>query len=324
MAYGSFAPIYIHIEKAFVANGRRLELEVFKGLAWFADAYGFCYPGLKRLATTIHRGERTVERALNDLIAWNLVKMHVTENRLRRGKTQIDFQLNPMALYIREELEPVSWEAWGQNRVITAPFSVEIEKVSVELNLRESQPDRTRLSNQNQEPKPRPKHNPQTEPQPRTLKNSVESDDSDTAQRTAQNSALAQTQRKSASTQPDEVGVAESLKDSAAAADGDAPAKKLTVYASPLADFDSEQLAQYLRTHLPTQLKQARALVDTYGIEHVNKGIEWLNERRRVAPVQNPAGLFVWAIQNGEIPKPLAVMSDNPFLNGKYKDWIDR
>ena len=338
MAYGSFAPIYIHIEKAFVANGRRLELEVFKGLAWFADAYGFCYPGLKRLATTIHRGERTVERALNDLIAWNLVKMHVTENRLRRGKTQIDFQLNPMALYIREELEPVSWEAWGQNRVITAPFSVEIEKVSVELNLRESQPDRTRLSNQNQEPESRTKPKPDTEPQARTLKKSVESDDSDTAQRTAQNSALAQrlndsdgqnsalaqTQRTSAQTQPDEVGVAESLKDSVAAADGGAPAKKLTVYASPLADFESEQLAQYLRTHLPTQLKQARALVDTYGIEHVNKGIEWLNERKRVAPVQNPAGLFVWAIQNGEIPKPSPMPQPGDSLAGIYADFFER
>lgn len=338
MAYGSFAPIYTHIKKAFIANGRRLELEVFEGLAWFADAYGFCYPGLKRLATTIHRGERTVERALNDLIAWNLVKMHVTENRLRRGKQQIDFQLNPMALYIREELESVSWEAWGKNRVINTPFSVEIEKIGVDLNLTESQPDRTRLSKQTQEPNPRPKHNPQTEPQPHTLKNGVESDDAALTQRTAKNSALAQrlndsdgqnsalahTQRESAEIQRDEIAVAESLKDSAAAADGGAAEKKLAVYASPLADFESEQLAQYLRTHLPTQLKQARALVDTYGIEHVNKGIDWLNERRRIAPVKNPAGLFVWAIQNGEIPKPESMPKMGESLAGIYADFFNR
>lgn len=334
MAHGSFAPIYIHIKKAFVGGGRRLELEVLEGLAWFADAYGFAYPGLKRLAATIHRGEKTVERALNDLIAWNLVKMHVTENRLRRGKPQIDFQINPYALYIREELEQVAWDAWGENRVINAPFSVEMQKVSVEVNLRESQPDRTRLSNQNQEPKPRTKPNPEPEPQPHSLEKGVSTDDSQTDKNSPigqendedsyKHSATAQNQRNSATTQRDEVAVAESLNQvpppSGGAGEGEA---KLSAYAVPLADFESEQLAQYLRTHLPTQLKQARALVDTYGIAHVNKGIEWLTERQRIRQVQNPAGLFVWGIQNGEIPKPES-QEEKRLLSGKYSDFFER
>lgn len=104
MALGSWMGIYISVSDDLMAERREQELLLLMAIMRHCDRLGFCYPGRARLMAMRRISQPVYERRLAFLEERGYVRM--TESwDWRRRQPQFDFQVSPLAIYIREEFQ---------------------------------------------------------------------------------------------------------------------------------------------------------------------------------------------------------------------------
>lgn len=333
MAYGPFAPIYTDIEMRLIRLDERLALEQLRALAWHADRLGVCFPSVRRLKTVTRRGYETVNREIDKLIAWNLVRLHSQYSPLRR-RTETAYQINPMVLYIREDLEAEAWKLWeshesGANRVPSVPTYENSSVPDLRSNRRnQNQPESEstiRNQNQNHHQNHQPSDSAGGKPflngdgdEPKHAQNGTNADSNGVAPSAKRN-------RKTKDTESPESQTQREAHEQNPAPHSAPPPSPLAEYKTALADADAEDMAQYLNAYLPTQLAQARHLVATYGVAQIDAALDWLRGEKKV---KNRAGLFVWYLKSGATSaadrRPVAPEESGSLLSGEYAEYFER
>lgn len=333
MAYGSYAPVYTSVEMILIEQNERTALEVLRAIAWHADPKGVAFPGVRRLMTVTHRGFKTITREIARLDEWNLIRVHEFYNPMK-GRNEIVYQLNPMALYIREEIEIEAWALWdkhpkGKSRELLGVFKNASSVLKNEVGVLGVRGNHAQPENQTQNQKQIQIQNPESDPQ-RSLKLSEGvflgfSANGHSPNGYGQNRNTVTTrnpnpQRVAQSAQYHDSDNTESQQRAAHETDSRPPRSVVPPprkdYTKPLSEPADEDLAQYLNTYLPTRIEQARGLVDTFGVQHIEAGLRWLDEERQRSYVRKPAGrLIAWLRDHKTEPTLFA---------GKYADFIDR
>jgi len=151
MALGSYIPLYAWVIEQMMADRHEQELLLLMAIAKHCDPYGLCYPGRITLMKLRHCSQKTYEKRLSVLLDCDYV--HVIETYdYRRRQAQFDFQVSPLVLYVRPEIQDYCLSVFnGGDRDFNA------EKIFLEILLRtkESQPEtEPEAVNQNQKPEP--------------------------------------------------------------------------------------------------------------------------------------------------------------------------
>lgn len=333
MAYGPFAPIYTDIEMRLIRLDERLALEQLRALAWHADRLGVCFPSVRRLKSVTRRGYETVNREIDKLIAWNLVRLHSHYSPLRR-RTETAYQINPMVLYIREDLEPEAWKLWeshesGANRVPSVPTYENTSVPELRSNRRNQNQPESESINRNQNQNHHQNHQPSDSAggeaflngdgdKPKNAQNGKKADSNGVAPSAKRN-------RKAQNTESSESETQREAHEQNPAPHSAPPPSPLAEYKTPLTDADQEDMAQYLNAYLPTQLAQARHLVATYGLDQVSAALDWLKGQKKV---RNKAGLVVHWLRVGAVAaadrRPVAPEESGSLLSGEYAEYFER
>lgn len=310
MALASWAALYTPVVHDFMRAKLIKELMLLQILTEHADPFGFGFPGPKTLLPLMRCSKATLERLLTFLEENNYIKIYKTYNP-RRGKTDTDYQINPRAHYVREEIQAYCESLWnGADR----DFSAEKEYRRNLFRTKESQPESEsesetesviRLSNQSQH-----HHAPlrASSVRPVTIGQGPEQRESATPQR-----------RKAQDSKPNPQ------------AGGAAPGAKrdLTPYRQPFATLDDEQLAQDIKLGVGTQITQARYAVANYSRAEVSIALKLTAQKRNRGEILKPGGYFFALLEGGAIvpeedgssvfpPRP--VYGDTPEQDG-YESW---
>jgi hypothetical protein len=280
MALASWTGLYTPVVQDFMKAKRIKELMLLQAIAGFADPFGFAFPGGKALMSLMRCSKKTLTALMAFLVDGEYIKVYETYNP-RRGKTDIDYQINPCVLYVREEIQPYCEALWnGAER----DFSAEKKYRENLFSTKDSQPEsesesvpesviRVRNQSQHQQAaliKPGP-----IAPRPVT-----------TGQR---DSATPQRRKAHDSENNPQAG-------------GAAPGKRdLTPYRKPFATLDDEQLAQDIKLTCATQLTQARWAVATYDRAELRIALELTRQKRARGEVLKPGGYFFAMLENGVI-----------------------
>ncbi len=83
--------MFQHVKAAFDLDLPRSEKFVLVALSRYADAEGYCYPGIERLARDTSSNERTVMRAIKSLVKRGLVEKEIRSTS--RGRSSNGYQL---------------------------------------------------------------------------------------------------------------------------------------------------------------------------------------------------------------------------------------
>src|ERR1041384_7315779 len=111
MALASWTGLYTPVVQSLMRQKRIKELLALQVIAQHADPFGFAFPGAKTFRSLIRCSNVTLDGLLAFLEEYEYIKIYKTHNP-RRGKTDIDFQINPRVLYVRDELQGYCEALW--------------------------------------------------------------------------------------------------------------------------------------------------------------------------------------------------------------------
>lgn len=276
MALASWTGLYTPVVQSLMRQKRIKELLLLQVIAQHADPFGFCWPGAKTLRGLMRCSQPTLEKLMDWLANENYIKVYQTYNP-RRGKEEIDYQVNPRVLYVREEIQEYCDALWdGEDR----DFFFEKKIRGNLFSTKESQPESESDSDSesaNQSQDHHHHHNAAVKKQGKDgaslreipQRKTTEQRDSATNQRTAQNS-----------------------KDNPQAG---GPAR------DPLPNVDDETLAREIVLTVGTQITQARAAIKTYPRPEVLIALELTRQKRSRGELAKPGGYFFATLKNGVI-----------------------
>jgi len=132
------------------------ELMVLFAIAAHADPYGYCFPGIQRLAALTHFGPASVRRYIAALVQRGFIAYYEQHN-LMRGQSEPNFVVSARVLHIRPELR----EEAGRKFAIAR----KIANMSQEAVVHYLQPDPNLIQNQIQNQIPNQTQNQPTTPQ---------------------------------------------------------------------------------------------------------------------------------------------------------------
>jgi hypothetical protein len=276
MALASWTGLYTPVVQSLMRQKRIKELLLLQVIAQHADPFGFAFPGAKTLRSLVRCSNKTLEGLLGFLEEYEYIKIYKTYNP-RRGKTDIDFHINPRVLYVREEIQAYCDALWeGGDR----DFAAEKEYRRNLSSTKESQPESEsesesdsvfRVRNQSQHHQP--------------------------AEKAAGVPRVTTRQRDSATPQRRK---AQDSKNNPQAG-GPAQKRDLTPYRKPFATLDDEQLAQDIKIAVATQASLARWAIATYPRSEILIALELTKQKRSRGELLKPGGYFFAILENGVI-----------------------
>lgn len=100
-----YIALYQNVTKEVRQNCGRVAQQVLLELANYADCLGICWPGLARLGTDTGYSVETVQNGLQALIDQDYIRVHYRWSNVRQRWEFEAYQLSPLVLVIREELQ---------------------------------------------------------------------------------------------------------------------------------------------------------------------------------------------------------------------------
>lgn len=300
MALASWAALYTPVVQDFMRAKLIKELMLLQILAEAADPFGFCFPGPKALLPLMRCSKATLGRLLTFLEENNYIKIYKTYNP-RRGKTDTDYQINPRAHYVREEIQAYCESLWnGEER----DFAAEKEYRRNLFRTKESQPESESES--------------ETESVIRLIN---QSQHHQAALRAGSVRPVTTGQEQREAQQPQRRKAQDSKPTPQAGRPAPGTKRDLTPYRQPFATLDDEQLAQDIKLTVGTQITQARWAIATYPRSEVLIARELTTQKRNRGELLKPGGYFFALLESGGIvpeedgssvfpPRP--VMGDTP------------
>jgi hypothetical protein len=308
---GGYAPIYSEKAEILLLGRDFRGFLVLYILGYHADPYGVCQAGLERIRAFSGGTRQSVAEALLRLQARDYVREHHTVNRLRH-KTEIDYQISPGVIFVREECLEEAWQIWTS---CTTP--------QIEVQIEQSQNSDIFDNNQNQ---------PEPEPAPKTSSKSAPPPDSHFESEEFISPTRAESQDRKSEEQKD--GKDRTHQRAAPPAPQGAPTKTPPRSARPPSsqrrkDFSKplippmEALAKQVAQVAPTHISQARQLVYTYRGEFVEAGLVRLKAAIAKGGANKPFGLIKTWLERDQIDpgNPLAPLKR---ISGDIDDFIER
>ena len=287
MARTSYAPIYSDITDRLLNERTRPHHAVLQALANRCDQHGLTIVGVRYLSDKAGYVEPTVQRVIEDFIAWGWVRSHQVADAL--GRSRHYFQLSPDVLYIREELESDAWSMWHNDSVTRNVSPATETNVSHPSGFQNQGPDSGVQTHEPESPYPEKQ---QTSSSPSRATENAKFTESPAAPQpqktagTARNAALP------------------------CSADQKAP---------PSSAPPPPQIAQEIARVTGTCVWQAQRLVERYP-DTIETAFKAVKIDMQAGSVRNPAGLLTYFLESGCI-EPGAGKRTNDgseYLNDKY------
>jgi hypothetical protein len=304
---GGYAPLYSKKAQELLLSRDYFTALVFWVLGHHADDMGVCRPGVERISRLIGCSTDQVHGSLLCLEKRGYIRVHQTPNIARRA-VDIDYQLSPDVIYVREELLERAWLLWKS----TGSLSV----MSHTQYIPEEQPDSLN-QNQNQIFKPAQATSTTT-----TTKTTTTPEEEKmvrvVAEETSENALVSEGKDKDAEMRRDHQREAPNMDKQE-----ETPARR-TTFILPLADPAQEALASEVMKAAPTRLPQARQLVYDFGETSIRRALEQLQREKARGAVKNPFGLVKWWLKSNLVDHDdkNAVPDSSAYTTGKYAEWI--
>lgn len=283
MALSSWNGLYNHIEQRFMLKRRYKLFFLLKAIAQHVDAFGLCYPGPKRLMKLSGLGtEKELNEGLQFLVDGEYIKIWETWNP-RRKIYDIDYQVSPYVLYVREELQGYCEWIWQTGER-------DFDKESAIVIKRNAQPDSESESKQ-----------PESNNQNQNHHHHPDSIASKTLMTRSASDYTNQPEGPQRKKRKRPAGKTRSTEKETAHAGGPPPEKiDLRKYQSPL-PHTQEDHAQDLVVMFRMRISQARGLVATYGPDLVARAAVAVQDAMNKGHVNNPPGLLTHFLKRGAI-----------------------
>lgn len=285
MALSSWNALYTHIEQKFMRKRQWKQLHLLKVFVQHADPFGLSYPGFDLIKDLTGIGTMA---QLNEYMQWlvdgEYVKVWETYNQ-RRRTWDLDYQVSPFVMYIREELQGYAERIWITG---VRDFGLEDEIVIKRNGQPSSEPESEPTSvNQHQNHH----HHPANIAAKQLT--TIPGDDYET-----QPAPPKQNRRKPTA------GKARATEKENPQAGGRPPVPDkidLRKYQSPLPQMSQEDLAQDLQLMFRMKISQARGLVANYGIDLIGTAAAAVQDAMNKGAVTNPPGLLTYFLKRGAI-----------------------
>lgn len=283
MALSSWAALYTHIEQKFMRMRQYKQLNLLRVMCQHADCFGLSYPGddliqdLTAIGTIAQLNEH-----LQFLVDGEYIKIWETWNH-RRKKYDRDFQVSPLAMYIREEYQAYCEHIW-----MTGERDYELENEIV-IKLK-GQPS-TETESVNRISKPESVTNTTTQQSTASKKTKQRALGGDDYETDEQKQLQRQRRKKT--------GIGRSTEKNPQAG-GPPPPEKIDLrkYQSPLPP-DDEDRAQDMVVMFRMRISQARGLVANYGRDQVETAARVVADGMEQGTCTNPAGLLTYLLKRG-------------------------
>ena len=282
MALSSWNALYTHIEQKFMRRRQWRQLHLLKVFVQHADPFGLSYPGedlikdLTGLGTTAQINEN-----LQFLVDGEYLKIWDTWNP-RRRVYDLDYQVSPWKMYIREEYQSYCERIWNTGE---RDYGLE-NAVVMKLN---GQP----ASEPESEPTSVNQHQNQHHHPPNNASKKLTTGSANDYT----NQAEGQQRKRRKPT----AGKARATEKEPAHAGPPAPDKiDLRKYRSPLPPAQEDR-AQDLTVVFHMKINQARALAANYDDELVATAAAAVLDAMNRGAVNNPAGLLTYMVKKGGI-----------------------
>lgn len=284
MAVSSWNALYTHIEQKFMRKRQWRQLHLLKVFVQHADPLGLSYPGFDLIKDLTGIGTMAqVNENLQWLVDGEYVKVWETYNP-RRRTWDTDYQVSPMAMYIREELQGYCEKLWLTGE---RDFGLEDAIVIKRNGQPSSEPESEPTSvNHHQNHHHHPSNNAAKQ------LTAVSALDYET-----QDAKPKQNRRKPSA------GKARATEKENPQAGGPVAPEKLDLrkYRSPLPQMSQEDTAQDLVLMFRMKINQARALVANYGPDIVATAARAVKDAMDRGAATNPPGLLNYYVKQGAV-----------------------
>lgn len=276
MALGSWNALYTVIEQKFMRKRQWRQLHLLKVFVQHADSFGFSYPGPDLISDLTGIG---TTKQINETLEWlrdgEYIKVWETWNP-RRKVWDIDYQVSPLAMYIREELQGYAEKVWHSGE---RDFDYEQDYVI----------------KRNGQPTPEPESEPTSVNQHQNQHHHPSKMLSKAQKQEGQGETTGKTTRKR------KTGISRSTEKENPQAGGPVPPEKqdLRRYHSPLAS--GEDRAQDLHLMFKVRINQARALIADYAPDVIDAAKAAVLDSIDKGTCQNPPALLTAIIKKGAI-----------------------
>lgn len=274
MAIGSWNALYTHIEQKFMLRRQWRQFHLLKVLCQHADCFGLSFPGPERISALTGIGtEKQINATLEWLVDGEYVKVHEEWNRRKRVWDR-EFQVSPLVMYIREELQGYCEKVWFSG---DRDFDFEGDVIK-----RNGQPSPESESESTSDNHPQNQHHHPANNAPKKQ-----------GQRPARDYGK-QRRRNTDARQPDADQPAEKERPPA-------PAKiDLRKYRSPL-QGPAEDQAQDIHIVFGMRIHQARGLVANYDQDTIDAGRRAVLHAIEKGTVQDPPALLTYLVKKAGV-----------------------
>lgn len=327
-SFGSFTPIYEEqLERLYqltYQDRARQAIAIFRGYARHAGPLGTCYPSIRRIMNVCHCSETNVRRALTLLFQHDYIRAHIEKSRVRR-REELTFQMSPYVYHIAPAHIEEALELWilGSSHC-NVIFNEQPESES------DSEPAaRTKIRNQTQNQQQQQnrasktgadKIVPISQPQSGQYSASApqfspsdENKDRDTDKKTLSPKNSAQRKK-----QPEGQEQLEEQKEEYV------PPQlvEIALCRRPFADAERENAARQVKENGATTMAQARQMIATYGISHVQTALALTDfASANGNKIRSRIGFTRYLLDTGVVT-PGDEQLDRQSLSGKYADYF--
>lgn len=267
-----FSSVYDHVKEQLITLGDRQSVFVLDELGKYADSSGCCFPTVPQLSDGTKYSADTVQASLLRLEALEIIRVDVVYNE-RRQKPMIDYQINPTAMYIKDDHQARAWRLWN------APKPPNSISAGLDSTLQKTTSVTKESNNTNNYIKQPQQQTPEPPPPPNRPLTLLKRESADNAQREPENAENEEKPAQSAKTAP--------AGQETASANSNTPP-------SSAAPPEPDELAATILTikRAAPSLAEIRAkeLVEFYGVAKVLATLKHLELQKSV---RNPAGLLI-------------------------------
>lgn len=273
MALSSWNALYTSVEQKFMRKRQWRQLHMLKVFVQHADPFGLSYPGTDLI--TELTGIGTIKQ-INEILQWlvdgEYVKVWETWDRKRR-KWDRDYQVSPLVMYIREELQGYCENVW-----VSGDRDLDFEADVIKRNGQPTSEPESEPTSVNQH------QNQHHHPAKYAAKQQGQAVPPVTTGKTAR-------KRKT--------GTSRSTEKENPQAGGPVPPEKtdLRKYQSPLPS--GEDRAQDLTLMFRMRISQARSLVANWSAETIDAAAHAVMSAMEKGQCNNPAGLLTYLVKRG-------------------------
>lgn len=316
-----YVAVNVHANKAANQNLSDHAYKTLQALIDYADELGICWPGIRLLVNDTRKCKEMVQQGLEELVATGCIA-YVRRNARDRytGQKLVNiYQISPVLLHIRPELEEEAWKSWkkakgrefalsysGQDRTNTRT-SDSLTSDNRKRSIQHQQPEGCWSVNMGGEDEDAPPL-------------------ADTVEEQGEEKPIFRQKSSPRHNQDKDMFRRGDSQDNRRFKPMREPYPDLAPVNDPLPDAADEALAQRIRDDAQMPIKLARGLIQQYGRSLVEAAVNHPFTQK----AQKPAGYIRYLVQGNRLDPDRDArfftdqeMDGRKYITGKYADFIE-